>query len=136
MPPSGRDGGVHVVQNLRGAQGPVINPHLVDQSLEVLAPNTVSADMQYAICRRDGPGLRAAGDQHAIHIKSFGCAVIGEGQVGPRVHRRTSSAQHLLLRRSENAGYRSSAVSRPIEEVSAVRGHFLKYNGLPSLRRG
>src|SRR5262245_37643470 len=101
----------------------------------MFSPNAVCANVQHTAGGGDCSRLCATGNLRAIDIKALCSSVIGQSQMGPRVESGSAGAQHLLFGGGENAGYRSCAVPRPIEEVGAVRGHLLEKYCLPSLRR-
>ena len=77
--------GVHIGLDFGGAQRAVVDPDLVDQAAEELAPDAVAADAQRAGRGFDRPADGHVAGLHAIDEDAQGGAVVSGGQVGPGV---------------------------------------------------
>src|SRR4029079_11011761 len=79
------DPGAQVGLDVGLGEGAVVDADLVDEAGEVLAVGVVAADPQGVVGGLDGAGGGAGGDLGAVDVEPQGGAVVGEGDVGPRV---------------------------------------------------
>ena len=73
----------HVGGDLGRRQGPVVDAHLVDAPVGVLAPDRVAADPKRQARGLDGAGRGGLGHLDAVLVEAQLGVVVGEGQVGP-----------------------------------------------------
>ena len=62
----GDDRAAHVVADLGGAEGAVVDAHLVDEAAEVLAPDVVGAEGERAVARARSPSCGQRADLGAV----------------------------------------------------------------------
>ena len=86
-PTAAPDGCRHVGLDRGLRECDVVDPHLVDQALEVLAVDAVAADLELTRGGRDGARRRLASDERAVDIRPDGRPVVRRREERPRVER-------------------------------------------------
>ena len=74
---------VHVGLDLGCAEGAVVDPHLVDQPVEPLAPDRVAADLDRRGRGEDRAADGELGDLGAVDVEALGGAVVSGGEMRP-----------------------------------------------------
>ena len=99
-------------------QRAVVDPDLVDQALELLAPDVVGAEGQRARARRCiSPTSGCELDLRAVHEEPQHCAVEGRGEVRPLVRVEVLRAVGAGVRVDEHARRRAVDIGVGVERV-------------------
>src|SRR5262249_2327246 len=112
-------GCVHVRLDFALAEGAVVDADLVDEAIEVFAPDRVAADPQRAARIRDAAGEGPAAHEDPVDVQFQTRAVIGFREVAPGVQGESGSPQDAAVAaRQVDVG--GGGVGRPVRGVQAV----------------
>ena len=104
-------------------RGQVVDPNLVDETREVLAVESVAADLELVGRGRDRPGLRLAPNKRAVHVEANRGPVIRDGDEAPSVRDERRRPVDVRVTTAERATDRRlpAVVGGRLEVVVVVR---------------